>query len=292
MDAVDALVRRGGVARRDQLLGLVTPGTLRAALLRGDVRRVARGRYVLPSADDALAAAVRLNGALALRSAALHHGWPVKWPPDRPEVAVPRTRRRVPSRGVRLVWDPEAEPGLLVTSPLRTVLMSARALPFDEALSIADSALRTGALTRRQLRAAADEARGAGSARIRRVAREADPRAANPFESVLRATALEAGHRFVPQLGVDVGARTVHPDLVHPGRRVVLEADSWTWHTGKQAHVADCRRYNALVAHRWNVLRFTWEDVMFDPAYVREVIAMLVEHDGPAEVGLRGSHSA
>lgn len=80
-----------------------------------------------------------------------------------------------------------------VTTPLDTVLQCAARLPFPEALSVADSALRSGAVGPDTLRNAADVYHGIGRSRVRRVAVTADGRAANPFESGLRAIVLDAG---------------------------------------------------------------------------------------------------
>jgi hypothetical protein len=96
-----------------------------------------------------------------------------------------------------------------VTTPSRTVIDCARLLPFDEALAIADSALRSGFVTREELTEA--DVRGAGALAVRRVVRHADPRAANPFESVLRALCLEAGLSVEPQGEVVLGHDVIHP---------------------------------------------------------------------------------
>lgn len=74
----------------------------------------------------------------------------------------------------------------IATDPEQTVVDCARDLPFPVALSVADSALRHGVEPAR-LDAAAAAVRGAGAARVRRVVALADLRAANPFESSLRA---------------------------------------------------------------------------------------------------------
>lgn len=284
MDPVDALNRLGGGACFVDLLDLTTRRRLRAAVLAGRVVRIRKDRYVLPGVDRERRVAARYRGALALRSAALAHGWPVKHPPPVPEVAVPRGRRLHGARGARVVWLDGVDTTLVATPPLTTVLMCSRALPFDEALAIADSALRSGDVTATELVEAADAARGAGAARVRRVARHATPLAANPFESVLRALTLDLGLALVPQQAVVVAGRTVHPDLVDERHRVVLEADSWEWHTGREAHVRDCRRYNDLVAEGWLVLRFAWEDVMLDPGYVIEVLRLVYGPPGSTEV--------
>ncbi len=285
MRAASALDRLGGVASAVGLLDLVPRHEIVRALREREIVRLARGRYALPDADRARTVANRLSGVLALRSAAIEHGWPVKTRPPIPEVAVPRNRKVLDRRGARLVWVAGLDVSLRATPPLDTVLACARTLPFDEALTIADSALRSGQVTRRELREAADRARGAGASRVRRVAEHASPRAANPFESVLRAITIEAGLVLRPQVEIAVTGRVVSPDLVDPVARVVLEADSWEFHTGKEAHRRDCWRYNELVAEGWRVLRFTWWHVMEEPDYVVEVLSRVYGRPlGRAEV--------
>ena len=124
------------------------------------------------------------------------------------------------------------------TPPLETIL-ACRSLPFDEALTIADAGLRSEMVTRTELVEAADLARGAGAARVRKVARHADGNAANPFESVLRAITIEAALRFDVQHPIEVTGMTVHPDLADLEARVILEAASWEFHTGREAQVRD-----------------------------------------------------
>jgi hypothetical protein len=152
-----------------------------------------------------------------------------------------------PAQGVRVVWTDLTPDDVhaRATGPLRTVVDCARRLPFDEALAVVDSALRAGDVTRDEL--AALRVRGAGAAAVRRVLEAADGRAANPFESVLRALCLEEGLDVEPQAPLALIGGTVHPDLVCRSRRLVLEADSWTFHATRSAHRRDCARYNALV---------------------------------------------
>lgn len=135
---------------------------------------------------------ISLAGVTSHLSAARHWGWPVKWPPDRPWVTVRRKRHLdAETRAVVNVSYADLTPDEIVdgvTSPLRTVLDCARRLPFDEATA----------------------------------------KAANPFESVLRALVLEFPRLTVsPQLPITARGRTWHPDLVDSTRRLVLEADSW-----------------------------------------------------------------
>lgn len=65
-------------------------------------------------------------------------------------------------------------------------------------------------------------------------------------------------------------------DLVDHGRRIVIEADSFEFHSDRASLRRDVHRYTAFVRLGYRVVRFTWEDVMFDPAYVAEVLRDLV----------------
>ncbi len=286
MDATRALERLGGTASTKQLLRLTTRRRLRSAVRRGRIEQRTRGTYALPTATDARKAAAGLTAVVCLRSAAAHHGWELKTQPTEPEVMVRRGRKLSPGRraGVAVHWanlaPDQVEHG--VTTPLRTIVDCARILPFDEALAIADSALRSGAVTRADLDAI--DVRGAGADAVRRVLAHADKRAANPFESVLRALCIEAGLAVEPQATLHLGTGDVRPDLVCHVLRLVLEADSWTFHATRKAHRRDCARYNLLVVRGWRVLRFTWEQVMHDQAYVRWVLAELSRSVGRPEV--------
>jgi very-short-patch-repair endonuclease len=287
MEVSAALERLGGVATTAQLVTLSSRRRLRVALRRGEITRVGRGRYASAEATRDRTTAISLAGVTSHLSAARHWGWPVKWPPDRPWVTVRRKRHLdAETRAVVNVSYADLTPDEIVdgvTSPLRTVLDCARRLPFDEALAVADSALRAGAVTRAELVAAAARLRGRGATQARRVAAEASAKAANPFESVLRALVLEFASLTVsPQLPVTARGRTWHPDLVDASRRLVLEADSWEFHTSKEAHSRDCVRYTALVLAGWHVVRFTWEQVMLSPAYVRDVLGVLDSWPGSA----------
>jgi len=55
-------------------------------------------------------------------------------------------------------------------------------------------------------------------------------------------------------------------------RRLVVEAESHSFHSRRGALRRDCRRYTKLVLLGWRVLRFAWEDVMFEQGYVRECL--------------------
>ena len=156
------------------------------------------------------------------------------------------------------------------------MLDCARTLPFAEALAVADSALRRRACEREELISRARTLRGAGSARVRRVLQLADERADNPMESVLRAVVAATGvGGFEPQLQVDEGGLLARVDLGDRRRRIALEADSFTFHGTRAALDHDCRRYSDMVAADWSVLRFSYEQVMFDHSWVASRVTAL-----------------
>ncbi|HET7761419.1 MAG TPA: DUF559 domain-containing protein [Phycicoccus sp.] len=277
MTSVSAtLAALGGCATWSELTAFHSRHALRRAVLRGTVLRTARGRYALPQVAEHRRAAAARTATLSHLSAALHHGWKVKTPPTAAWVTLPRSRRLRPHHraGLEPRWadltDGEVRDG--ATTPLRTVVDCARVLPFDEALAVADSALRSGSVTLPGLRHAAARARGTGSAGVRRVARWADGRAANPFESVLRALAIEEGYRLVPQLVVAEPGLFAVVDLGSEALRLAVEADGFEVHGTRRSLRRDCRRHTGFAVHGWSSLRFSYEDVMHEPDWVRWVL--------------------
>lgn len=293
---VDRLLRalsgRGAAGRRELVADGVTRVQLDRALAQGRVHRVSRDVYALdPACPAALAAAA--HGVLSHASAAQHWMLEQVGAPGSVHVTVPRGARRQVRRGVTLHWVDLPSRDLVggVTGVERTVLDCARSMGFPDALAVADSALRRDACDPSSLVARSLDLRGAGSGAVRRVAAAADGRSVNPFESVLRAVVLGAGlHGFEPQL--QVGRARV--DLADPRRRVALEADSFAFHGSRAALDRDCRRYDDLVAMGWTVLRFSWEQVMFDRPWVAERVHDVVRlaHAGgrrlrrPADVAI------
>lgn len=275
MEPHDALARLGGVATLKELTQLVSRAKVRTAVRAGRVVKVRHGSYALPGVPppDVL---TRVGGVRSHLSAAQHWGWKVKHPPERPCVTVPRSYSGPRPDHVELHWGTLA-PGALrdgVTSPVRTVIDCARAYDFDVALCVADSALRSGRVTKAQLIAAALASPRTGRGSALRVARAADGRAANPFESALRAIALEVpGLAVEPQQWVGEEGRA---DLLDRRLGLVIEADSFEFHSSREDLRRDVRRYTGFVRLGYAVIRFTWEDVMLRPGYVRRVLLDMV----------------
>lgn len=272
-DVAETVIRLGGVTVWSELRTAHPARLIRRSVVDGTVVRATKGRYVLPSTAAQLAIAQSRSAALSHVSAAVHHGWKVKTVPDAAWVTVPRNRRlrekqRVGIRPHHAELGPdEVRHG--VTVPLRTVLDCARALPFDEALAVADSALPGRAVTKAELREAASRAAGPGARQVRRVAAHADASAANPFESVLRALCIEEGFELAPQLELWAPGLYAVVDLGSEELLLVVEAEGFEHHGTRKGLLKDCRRHTELAVFGYSSLRYAFEDVMGDQPWVR-----------------------
>ncbi len=284
MDLISQVVLLGGVTDRKTLVRLRGTREVGRALRDGTLVRDRRGRYSLPTAQLGVRTANSVAGVLSHRSAAQYWGWAQKSPDGLPEVTVPRNRRVDPALRKILIphWSDLPADDVVkgaITSPARTLVDCMRNLPLDEATSIIDSAVRAGDISKEALLELATSTRGRGRARIIAVAERATAKAANVFESVLRAQAdLVPGLEVVAQVAVRVSKRLkLHPDLVDVENKIIIEAEGFEWH-GKSAQLTrDCRRYNAFTLLGWQVIRVSWAMVMFNPSYVQEILCAAVE---------------
>ncbi len=306
------LIASGGVAAYGELVDATSWRAVKYARRAGAVVLRRRGLYALPD-SDAVASSAPLDqtafdaavisrrrserasmhrreaelrvGARSHRSAAEHYELPLLVEPRHAELIVPRgrdlprggrtvtVRRRDLSKG-------EARNG--VTDPVRTVLDCAADLPFAEALAVADSSLRSiegvpSVVARSQLIEGIGSVARRSQGRVRRVIEAADGRAANPFESAIRAMALDvSGLKVELQVTIVVDGAEHCVDLADESLRIVIEADSYTWHGSRIAFSRDCDRYTGLIADDWLVLRLTWRAVMLHPERTRRLIAAVV----------------
>lgn len=150
----------------------------------------------------------------------------------------------------------------------------AKALPFDEALAVADSALRSGDVDRRQLLAAVRSSSRNRRSKALEVIEAADPRAANPFESVVRAIARDVeGLRVVPQVQIP---RVGRVDLCDEELGIVIEAESHEFHSSPAGLRKDVNRYTECARQGLIVVRFVWGQAMNQPDQVREALTDVV----------------
>lgn len=275
---VEALLRRqGGLARRRDLVRQGLDRRALGRLLDGGALRVALGdvlsaRHDVADDEPVRAAVVGLAGVASHTTAARLWGIDLVADDRRCHVTVARGRSRAAWTGVvvhrrrMLDEDVRVRHGVQVTSPLRTVLDLCLTLRLAEAVASADAAVRAGlvglpALRRACAGLAADQERS----RAARVLRLVDPRSESVLESVCRVLFVEAGLP-APRTQFEVrridGRLLGRVDFAWPEQRLVVETDGFAFHADRASYRSDRRRTNALVLDGWQVLRFSWEDVV------------------------------
>lgn len=211
----------------------------------------------------------------------MQHGWSLKKMPDRPHITM-RPNRHIgtsPGKALHVYYRalPPEEIVDGVTEPLRTVVDCARDLAFDEALTVADSALRVGAVGDEELRARGESLTGRGAVQARAVLAAADGRAANPLESVLRALCLQIdGLSVEPQVVFENATHRAVVDLADVRLGIVIEGEGFETHGSRAGFDKDCRRYTELVCAGKLVVRCTYTHVMHKPDWVRARLAEVV----------------
>lgn len=280
MDPVTALERHGGVARRSALLSdHVSRRALEAARARGLIRRIGRGTYALPDANEIHIAAVHANAYLSHTTAAAYWGLDLLEPAG-VHLAVPKNSKRTFQDA--FIHRLELAPGdintelIPVTTVERTLLDCARSLSFREALVIADSALRKGLTDAASVQMAADRARG----RARRVLRAATGSAASVAESLLRSIFYMDRRLPDPEVQYEVrsaGRLIAQLDLAVPHYRdrvvnLAAELDGYDFHSSRADYRRDRYRRNELGRRGWGHLAVTYEDAKESRKYVADLI--------------------
>jgi very-short-patch-repair endonuclease len=241
----------------------------------------ARGTYLLSNGllDLGYLAEVRAvvlglsdRSVVAGRTAALLWGFDLAVEPTEVEVAVAPggARKRVgvtlfqlAKRPQKLV-RPRALDPIRVLDAVATVLHCALTLPVNEAVVIADSAMRKRTVTRRQLADAVRKEHGKPHyRRLRKVLEWSDEKSGSVLESLFRVLVLEAGLARPSSQVTFKGVGRV--DFCWKEFRLIVECDGRVWHDPDDARHTDRRRDNKLVLQSWRVLRYTWADVVHDP---------------------------
>lgn len=245
------LVREGGPDR-----------SVRRSAERGNVTRLARGRYLTASEwgtldrdaryrtrIHAFAETTRTTQVFSHWSAAALWGYPVigAWPNRIHVTFNPGTGQRSTPGVVRHITelrdeDVVEQDGLFVTSPLRTLVDLARSASFVTGVAACDYALaepgtaRNAVLhvEREALLECADRLEGQrGVRRLRSVADFSDGRSGSPGESLSRVQAFRL-HLPKPDLQVevvDLDGRVWHTDFGWPGSRLFGEFDGMVKYT-------------------------------------------------------------
>ncbi len=168
---------------------------------------------------------------------------------------------------------------LPLLSVARTVRDLARERSHEAALTVADSALHLGLISRQDLVGQLTPGRP-WSAALRRVIDECDPKTESPLESLARSLFLRHGLHPATQRSIDTSIGLLRVDFVIG--QLVIELDGKAYHTGEAAFSRDRRRDAALALCGYRVLRFTWEDITVRPEEtVATVVAVLASMGEP-----------
>ena len=300
------------ISRAELAKAGVTAGRLRSALARGELVRIRRGIYATaPLAprrrhllsggrpdpaylEQVRAALLALGGAAAAagRTAAVLWGFDLVVEPALIEVHAARGRTHAAMAGVLLharslvdteVRDLAGHRPVRVLTPVATVLDCAASRPLHEAVAVADSAMRLGAVTLDQLTEAVQVRRSQpGVRRLRRVLALVDPACESVLESLLRVLLAQHGialGRSQYVIRTPGGQTIARADFAWPEFMLMLECDGGRWHDPDDARDRDRRRDNEAARLGWRVLRITWDDVVNRPAYVAALVhdALMVE---------------
>ena len=82
--------------------------------------------------------------------------------------------------------------------------------------------------------------------------------------------------RDLPKPAVNAQVAGRARDFVWKEERLVVEVDGHRWHSSRQAMREDRRRDRELTAAGWRPIRFTYEDVAFEPDQVKKQVATIL----------------
>lgn len=210
-------------------------------------------------------------------TAAWLHGLDFPWEPV--EVTLPRLSTTSHLAGARVrrsdytLEDMCEVRGLAATSRTRTVADMARHNRVVEGVVVLDMAIRARLVTIPELQTwIREHLRHRGIGRLTQAIDLIEPASESPMESRLRALLVIAG---LPKPDVQRpvydadGAFLGRPDLLYPGRQLIIEYDGATH---RESLAADNARQNRLIEAGYRVLRFTAGDVLHRPATVVEQV--------------------
>jgi hypothetical protein len=266
-----------GVLSLEELQGCgLSPGMVVTRVHRGQLHSLHHGVYAVGHANVPLEgrflAAVKTCGPGAVLShfsaAAL---WEmVDWDARHPEVTVRDTTPRV-HPGILVhrtryldARDRRRHRGVPVTSPARTALDVASQLPEGAARRAVRQALSKRWLgVRNLLEILRRQPRRPGANALRRIVAGGPVPTRSELEDVVLEVILAAGlERPDVNVPMTLDGRCIIPDFRWPQRKLIVEADSATWHDNKLAREDDVERQALLEAHGERLIRITLEQAV------------------------------
>lgn len=257
--------QRHGIAHSSDLRAAgYSAWEVRCAVEAGTLERVHRSWLVSAECSPARRRAALVSGRITCVTAAREKGL---WTPaaDEVHVAVATTASRNKCSGLVVHWSqgPLPVPRFGVDEPLLNVLFHvARCLEPVEAATVWESALRTGAVTLAQLRRTQW-----GTPRATRVLERVGGQSDSGVETTFLGIARTCGIEVRQQVLIDG-----HPVDALIGERLVVQLDGFEFHGAARDRRRDLRQDARLALLGYTVLRFDYQQIMFDARYVMETL--------------------
>ena len=283
LSVTNLLDAQWGVVTRAQLVGAgVSEAAVESRVRRGALVRLHAGVYSLPGVplrdEGVWLAAVLACGpgaVLSHQSAARLWGMRVPWQDKSihvtlvagrarpPGIVVHRTRHLTPA-------DVTVHRGIRVTTVARTVVDCAGTLTYPELRALADHGVRLDVQAIQRAHERAPRHPGA-----RNVARliGSDPRTRSDLERAMRRIARAIG---AERPKVNYKVLGIERDFVWPAQRLVVEADGGAFHLPKPARERDYEDDARLVVAGWRVVRFSYDQVLYEPELVAARLRQLL----------------
>ena len=238
------------------------------AIKRGFVHRVRRSWLVGPDASPGRRAAASVGGRLTCLSAAAERGL---WTPshDGLHVAVAPTASRLESAGMRLHYASGPVPVARTSAiePVFNLLFHvARCAPRMDALAVWESALTRKIVDSETLSRVIWH-----STTVSAIARAATVLSDSGIETVFRELMASVGLALRQQVWVDG-----HPLDALIGDFLAIQLDGFAHHSTARDRRRDLRADARLVLRGFTILRFDYQQVLFDPVYVIETVLTAV----------------
>lgn len=255
----------GGVAHsRDLHAQGYTPHQIRRAVEAGQLERVRRSWLVTPQCAPDRRAAAEISGRVTCVTAAQRlRLWTDET--DGIHLAVPATASRITRPGRRLHWGTGPAPvsRSSVEDPLLNVLFHvARCLEPTDAVTIWESALRRKLVTLPHLRRTEWHSNAVNGV-LERVGLQSDSVLELRFLAIMRSCGVEVRQQVL----IDG-----HPVDALIGERLIVQLDGFEFHSAAKDRRKDLRQDTRLTLLGYTVLRFDYQQVMFDQQYVQETI--------------------
>lgn len=281
MEFLEWLGEHGGVCTVQAARNRLSLAQLHALRGSGAIWTPLRGWIALDGTRSTVTRALQLGGVATCATALGAHGL---WTPHGETRMHVRVNRETHSERVDLAektpgvvvhrmhgWFRDIRPAHGLDPILAALAVASGCLAVEDVVAAAEAGLKAGRVTRQKLETLAR----ALPRRRRRALGWSSPLSGSGLESTFAVALHRARIRFVQQFEPVPG---MFVDFLI-GTSLIVELDSRTWH-GKPVDIETDRRRDAILTGRgYRVVRFTYEQVLFQPEWVLDQVLALVRRD-------------